>query len=239
MQLYDMHSHILPEFDDGAKSVEESLTLINVLKKQGVNNICLTPHFYTHEMSVEDFVQIRREAFEKFKPYIPEDVNIVLGTEVYVTRYLFNNDDLSALTYGSSRYILTEFGYDSRFSENTMNRFYTFINSYNLIPVIPHVERYQTLMDDPSIISELQDMGVVIQTNISNYAKKSPMFKRRKLLKMISEGLIDIIGSDAHSLRHNTPEVYAEAISCIEAKCGRQVVVQMMDNAKEIFENAL
>lgn len=239
MQLYDMHSHILPEFDDGAKSVEESLALINVLKKQGVNNICLTPHFYTHEMSVEDFVKSRREAFEKFKPYIPEDVNIVLGTEVYVTRYLFNNADLSALTYGSSRYILTEFSYDSRFSDNTMNKFYTLINSYNLIPVIPHIERYQTLMDNSSIISELQDMGVVIQTNISNYAKKASMLKRRKLLKMISEGLIDIIGSDAHSLRHNTPEVYAEAINCIESKCGSQVIAQMMNNAKEIFENAL
>ncbi|MCH5297338.1 MAG: hypothetical protein J1E85_06695 [Ruminococcus sp.] len=239
MQLYDMHSHILPEFDDGAKSVEEALSLISVLKKQGVKNICLTPHFYTHEMSVEDFVKIRREAFEKFKPYIPKDVNIVLGTEVYVTRYLFGNNDLSELSYGNSRYILTEFGYNSRFSENTMNKFYSFINEHNLIPVIPHVERYQTLIDNPSIISELKDMGVVIQTNISNYAKKAPMFKRRKMLKLISKGLIDIIGSDAHSLRHNTPEVYSEAINCISSKCGEQVVEQMMNNAKEIFENAL
>ena len=64
MQFYDMHSHILPEFDDGAKSVQEALDLISVLKKQGVNNICLTPHFYTHEMSLEDFVKSRNEAFE-------------------------------------------------------------------------------------------------------------------------------------------------------------------------------
>ena len=238
MQLYDMHSHILPEFDDGAKSVEEALTLINVLKKQGVNNICLTPHFYTHEMSLEDFLESRNKAFEKFKPYIPEDVNIVLGTEVYVTRYLFGNNDLSKLTYGNSRYILTEFGYNSRFSETTMNRFYSLINDYDLIPIIPHVERYQTLMDNPSVIRELKDMGVVVQTNISNYSKKASIFKRRKMLKMISEGLIDIIGSDAHSLNHNTPEIYGEAINCIASKCGNEVVEQMMNNAKEIFENA-
>lgn len=239
MQLYDMHSHILPEFDDGAKSVEESLALIDSLKKQGVNNICLTPHFYTNEMSLEDFVESRRKAFEKFKPFIPEDVNIVLGAEVYVTRYMFGNNDLSELSYGNSRYMLTEFGYDSRFSDNTMKRFYSFINDYDLIPVLPHVERYQTLMDNPSVISELRDMGVVIQTNISNYTKKAPMFKRRKLLKMISGGLVDIIGSDAHSLRHNTPEVYNEAVECISSKCGREVVEQMMNNAGEIFEDAL
>ena len=45
MQLYDMHSHILPAFDDGAKTVEDSLALIDCLKRQGVRNICLTPHF--------------------------------------------------------------------------------------------------------------------------------------------------------------------------------------------------
>lgn len=239
MQLYDMHSHILPEFDDGAKSVQEALELIDVLKKQGVNNICLTPHFYTHEISLEDFIESRRVAFEKFKPFIPENVNIVLGTEVYITRYIFNNDDLSELSYGNSRYILTEFGYNSTFSEHTMNYFDSLVNKYNLIPVIPHVERYQTLMDNTSIISELKEIGVVIQTNISNYTKRAPIFRRRKLLKMISSGLIDIIGSDAHSLKHNTPEAFSEAINCISSKCGRDAVAQMMENSKEIFENAL
>ena len=94
MQLYDMHSHILPEFDDGAKSIDESLTLLNCLKNQNVTNICLTPHFYTNEMSVSDFVKSRQEAYEKFLPHNPEGINLVLGTEVYVTKYLFTNDDL-------------------------------------------------------------------------------------------------------------------------------------------------
>ena len=111
MQFYDMHTHILPEFDDGARSIEESLTLIDSLKKQNVNNICLTPHFYTNEMNAEDFVKERDEAYQKFLPHKPEDVNIILGAEVYVTKYLFVNDDLSKLTYGNSNYILTEFGY--------------------------------------------------------------------------------------------------------------------------------
>ncbi len=239
MQLYDMHSHILPEFDDGAKSVEESLTLIDCLRKQGVTNICLTPHFYTNETSLEDFVKSRREAFEKFRPFIPEDINIVLGTEVYVTKFLFGNDDLSELTYGNSGYILTEFAYSSSFGSSTMNSFSRLTENYGLIPVMPHVERYPALIDNPEIIQELKDMGAVIQTNISNYTKNASMFKRRKLLKLISKGLIDIIGSDAHSLNHNTPEVYSEAISCISDKCGQQTVERMMNNAANIFNSAL
>lgn len=239
MQLYDMHSHILPGFDDGAKTVEDSLALIDCLKKQGITNICLTPHFYTHEKSVEDFIVSRNAAFEAFKPHIPQDVKIVLGTEVYVTHYLFNSDDFSGIAYGKSRYILTEYGYNDTFGERTMRHFDELMNNHGLIPVMPHVERYPYLMEHPDVIEDLRDMGVVIQTNIGNYTDKAPFFKKRKLLKYIKNGLIDILGSDAHSFRHNTPEVYAQAMQTISDKCGAGRLEEMMSAAAEIFNSAL
>lgn len=230
-----MHSHILPAFDDGAKTVDDSLALIDCLKKQGVDHICLTPHYYTNERSLEDFIEKRQIAFEKFRPYIPEDVKIVLGTEVYVTDYLFNNNNLKGITYGKSRYVLTEYPYESKFGEKTMQKFYALIQNHRLIPVMPHVERYRYLIDNPDVIEELQDLGVIIQTNISNYSDKAPFFKKRKLMKLIEGGYIDIIGSDAHSFTHNTPEIYSQAIKNISEKCGRQSVNKMMDTAAMIF----
>ncbi len=239
MQLYDMHSHILPAFDDGAKTVKDSLELIDCLKKQGVSNICLTPHYYTNEISFEDFKKKRAKAFEKFKPHIPEDVNIILGTEVYVTEYLFNNKEINGITYGNSRYILTEFPYDSHFGDKTMQQLYSLLENHGLIPVMPHVERYPYLIDNPGVIDELQGMGIVIQTNISNYAEKAPFFRKRKLLKLIERGYIDILGSDAHSFTHNTPEVYSQAVKTISEKCGEQKVIKMMDKAAGIFNAAM
>lgn len=239
MQLYDMHSHILPRFDDGAQSIAETLELLDCLKKQGVYNVCLTPHFYTNEKSVQDFVSQRQQAFEELKPYLPNDMNIVLGTEVYVSKYLFGNDDLSGITYGNSNYILTEFAYTSSFSERTFDNFSTLIEQHGLIPVLPHIERYPALIEEPRLIIKLKNMGVLIQTNISNYAKKSPMFKRARLLKLIKEGLIDILGSDAHSMSHNTPEVFSQAVECIAAKCGEETVEKMMKKAEKIFNAAI
>lgn len=239
MQLYDMHTHILPEFDDGAKTVEESLTLLESLKKQGITNVCLTPHFYTNEISLEDFLEARKVAFEKFKPSIPEDMSIVLGTEVYITRFLFSNKDLSQITYGKSKYILTEFGYTSKFSEKTMNYLYQLRDNYGLLPIMPHVERYPTLMENPKLIEELQDMGVIIQTNIQNYSKKAPLFRKRKLLKYINEGLIDILGSDTHAMDHNSPEVFSEAVECIVQKCGQDTLDEMMETSEIIFKRSL
>ena len=239
MQLYDMHSHILPDFDDGAQTVEDSLKLIDCLKKQGISHICLTPHYYTNEKSVEDFIDSRREAFEKFRPHIPEDVEMVLGAEVYVTQYLLNSNDLSGLTYGKSNYILTEYSYSSSFNDRTMFFFDRLVRNYGLIPVLPHVERYGYLMDHPDVMCELQDMGVIIQTNISNYTVKAPFFRKRKLLKYIATGWIDILGSDAHSFTHNTPEFFSQAMNTITEKCGADTLARMMQTAEMIFQSAV
>ena len=206
MQLFDMHSHILPGIDDGAKTIEDSLELLSCLKKQGVTNVCLTPHFYTNEISLEDFIAERAEKFEKFKPHIPNGMNIVLGTEV---------------------------------SDNSYEMLDRLMSEQGLIPVIPHVERYSFLVDNPDVIEDLKRLGVVIQTNISNYTKKAPMMKRRRMLKLVGAGLIDIIGTDAHSFNHNTPELYSDAIECIAKKCGRQAVDRLMKNSEKIFNAAI
>ena len=239
MQFYDVHSHILPNFDDGAENVKETLELLNCLRKQNVNNICFTPHFYTNEMSAEDFVEKRNIAYKEFLPHKPSNVNIVLGSEVYVTRFLFSNEDLSGVTYGKSNYILTEFGYSSSFSEKTMSYLYKLIEDYNMIPIIPHIERYSTLMSDLGVIIELKAMGILIQTNVNNYTKKASFLKRRKLIKLIDTEMIDLLGTDVHSMNHNSPENYTPAIECIRKYCGDHAVERMMRNAKKIFDKAM
>ena len=238
MQLYDMHSHILPGFDDGAKTVEDSLALIDCLKKQGVSNICLTPHFYTHEMAPSDYIAKRNAVFESFLPHIPAGVSIILGSEVYVTQFLFNGDDLSGLAYGKSGYILTEFPYSCDFGDKTMNMMDSLWSNHKLTPVLPHVERYEYLIDHPDEIESLKEYGVIIQTNISNYADKAPFFRKRKLLKYIANGLIDILGSDAHSFTHNTPEKFTQAMNTISQKCGDGRLSDMMETSAKIFRAA-
>ena len=50
---------------------------------------------------------------------------------------------------------------------------------------------------------------------------------------------MDIIGTDAHSFNHNTPELYSDAIECIAKKCGRQAVDRLMKNSEKIFNAAI
>ena len=189
-------------------------------------------------MSYDDYLVKRKEAFDNFAPHMPDDINFILGCEVYITDYLFNNNDLSQITYGNSRYILTEFAYQSRFTDKTMQSFYLLVQNYGLTPVMPHVERYPYLIDNPGAIGVLKDLGTVIQTNVSSYTQEASFFRKRKLFKLIDKGLIDIVGTDAHSLHHNNPEVYTEALKAISKKCGDRAVYRMMDNAAGIFRAA-
>ncbi len=227
-----MHSHILPEMDDGSKSVELSLEIIDKLRAQNVNNICFTPHYYTNEESMQSFLSRRQESMNKLLPKLPSDVNICIGAEVYVTDYLFNNKDLSQICYGNSDYILCEFSFGSHFSEKTMETFYRLKENYGLKPVLTHIERYEHLMADEGLVEQLCDEDIVIQTNVGAFKGFS---QKRRLLKYIKRGYIDIVGTDCHSLTRGNPDEYTQTINLIRDKCGQEYVDHIVNTSAEIF----
>jgi len=235
MTYYDLHSHILPELDDGSKSVEMSLEIIEKLRKQGVTNLCFTPHYYSNEESIEAFLEKRQKSVEKLMPHIPKDVKVCIGAEVYITRYIFNNKDLSGLCYGNSKYILCEFGFNSRFSDHTMEHIYRLQSNYGLSPVLTHIERYDNLMKNKYLVEQLLDEDVLIQTNVSALMNKAD---RRKLLKYIKNDYIDVVGTDCHSLTRGNPDEYTPAMELIAKKCGQEYVDKIIDTSKMIFDEA-
>ena len=227
-----MHSHLLPEMDDGSDSVELSLQLIDKLRAQNVKKLCFTPHFYTNEESIKSFLTRRRESLNKLLPELPDDVEVCVGAEVYVTRYLFNNKDLSGICYGDSKYILCEFPFDSHFTDHTMEYFYRLRGNYGLTPVLTHIERYRHLMEDEGLVQDLLDEGIIIQTNVGAFKGFS---QKRRLLKYLKRGYIDIVGTDCHSLTRGNPDEYTDTINLIREKCGRECVNHIIDTSAEIF----
>lgn len=232
MAYYDMHTHILPGIDDGAKDLARSLEMIRCHLKNGITNIALTPHFYTNQESIEDFAEKREAAFRLLKKNLPENVQVCLGAEVYVTSYLFNNPDLSMLCYGKSKYILTEFPYQMSYDDRFTDMLFKIQNNYGLIPVIPHIERFPNLFNDLQALEELVRSGVKIQTNVSSF---KGFTQKRKILKRIDRGLIHILGTDAHSMERGSPDLYLPACAWIAEKLGKHKVQEMQDNAAEIF----
>lgn len=231
--LYDMHSHILPAVDDGAKSVEESLTLISRLKRSGVTDICLTPHFYTHKESLADFVKRRNEAFDLLKSKVGDEINLHLGAEVYITKYLFSNEEsFRNVCYDGTEYMLTEFPYTSTFSGETMSYISKLMNNHGIKPILAHVERYPYLLKHLDVLEELIYMGVMIQSNACSFAE-FPL--KLRLTKMLKNGYIQLIGSDAHSLTRNSPDAFSTLVALEGKKIPKEVFENINRNSQEIF----
>lgn len=70
MSVIDIHSHILPGIDDGSRSVEKTLEMLELCAKNGVDEMIATPHFYAHEDKVDRFLLRRQQAYEQVQAAI-------------------------------------------------------------------------------------------------------------------------------------------------------------------------
>lgn len=227
--LYDLHTHILPGIDDGAKDLETSIALTERLRSQGVTHIALTPHYYSNRESLENFYEKRRAAYELLLSKKIEGVTFILGSEAYITDYIFNNKSIDGLCYDGTRYLLTEFAYDSDFSDGAGDRLYRLVNQFHVTPVIAHIERYRFLMKNPDTLEELYNAGCRMQINLDSLSSFS---LRHKLLKLIEKGLVHIVGTDTHSYQRGCD--FQTGFGIIDKKLGSNFCQLIINNSKTL-----
>lgn len=230
--LTETHCHIIPNIDDGANSVEMSLKMIETLENYGAKTIILTPHYYSDSISYTDFVKKRNDAFEVLKENYKGDVRLIAAAEVYVSDYLLHNDNLDGIKIANGNYALLEHSFSDSFSSKTFERLENLYYDFSVVPVLAHIERYNSLMSDFSKIEELIDMGCMTQVNISSFAD-FPRHARKKILKLVDKGLVNLIGSDCHNMSGRAP-VYEDGIKVILKHFGQSAVDEFMKNAEKI-----
>lgn len=230
--LTETHCHIIPNIDDGANSVEMSLKMIETLENYGAKTIILTPHYYSDSISYTDFVKKRNDAFEVLKENYKGDVKLIAAAEVYVSDYLLHNDNLDGIKIANGNYALLEHSFSDSFSSKTFERLENLYYDFSVVPVLAHIERYNSLMSDFSKIEELIDMGCMTQVNISSFAD-FPRHARKKILKLVDKGLVNLIGSDCHNMSGRAP-VYEDGIKVILKHFGQSAVDEFIKNAEKI-----
>lgn len=228
--LVETHCHIMPGVDDGAPNIETSLAMIEKLQRQGAKKIILTPHYYSDNISLDDFLRRRDKAFNKLLRELPSgSPTLIPAAEVYISRYLFNNPNIDELKIAGSNYILIEHPFSSSFSENTYDRLMNMYCDYGAKPILAHIERYPALMDDPYKLEDYINMGCLTQVNISSFVDSHRSVKK-KLIKLLNTGHIHLIGSDCHNLSSRAPE-YENGIKEIIKKSGQEAVDVLIKNA--------
>lgn len=205
--MIDIHSHILPDVDDGSKSMEMSINMAKTYKENGYKRVIASPHFIDRITSrtAEEVLQAKA-ILEKRLEEESIDLEILLGNEIY-----FSDDILSdiekgyALKLNNTRYILIEFP-----STDIPNYTEDIIFSLQLkgyIPVIAHPERNTKIIRNPNILYELVERGVLAQLNLHSlvglYGRKTMELSK----VLINNNLIHFVATDCHSDGRRSPDV--------------------------------
>lgn len=198
--LTEYHCHILPGIDDGSDSVDTSLKMVEMMKAQGVERICATPHFYAHrEKSIDDYLKRRQAAFEQIQGQTAV-TDIHLGAEVAIEHGISELPGIEKLAITGTRIILLELPY--RAYEKWMSEeIYNIAAEYKLKVMLAHVHRYLPYYSKDEIETILSSKSIL---QINNEAFTS--WKEKKIAKKVmAEHTHFAFGSDAHNTSSRKP----------------------------------
>ncbi|WP_018476787.1 tyrosine-protein phosphatase [Pontibacter roseus] len=198
----DMHSHILPGIDDGAATVEQSLELVRAMKELGYRKLIMTPHI------MSDFYrntpEIIRGQLQVLQQAVQEeglDMELACAAEHYLDEALLQKleDGEELLTFGDN-YLL----FETSFLNEPLNlREAIFrMQSQGYKPVLAHPERYTYFYGKFDDLVRLREQGVLLQPNLNSLSGYYSPGAKMVVEKLIDAGLVDFLGSDAHSLKH-------------------------------------
>lgn len=229
--MIDFHSHILPEIDDGAQSVEESIAMLRMLKEQGVNTVALTPHYIAMDESPAEFLKRREESFSVLKNEIAktdgEFPTLLCGAEVYFYPGVCKMEELPLLRLESTNLLLLEMPM-AQWSDYIIRELCDLVNYSDTKIVIAHIERaigYQKR----GTLEKLLYNGILTQVNASFFNMRKT---RRKALKMFKNEEIHFLGSDCHSTKHRPPKI-GEAVEILKDKFSANDIDMFFEKQKE------
>lgn len=231
MELYDVHSHFLPGMDDGCKTADEAIQLLQSSYEQGVRKMFATPHYYPVE-SVETFAGRRQAAVDRLLAALDGQTQNVpeflLGAEVAYHPGLGQEQDLRELCLGSSRYLLLEMPFQPWSGE--MLRTVRNICLDGFTPVIAHVERYWKLQSTRTM-GQLLELDVLVQMNASQLLGFPGAGFGRRLLK---GQVVQLLGSDSHNLTTRPQNLGLAAQSLTKHKMDAQLA-DICDLSQQLF----
>lgn len=199
----DIHIHALCGVDDGAADEETMHRMIDASYADGTRLICFTPHW--HPALFSDNRKRVDDAYRLAQAYVARrqyDLQLALGNEL---RYAANCVDWLreglCRTLNGTRYVLVDFSEDEqpRSIVKGLNR----LLSAGYKPILAHAERYTAMQDDA--LRRLRADGVRVQLDAASVTGGFGLSCKRRARRFLSEGLVDLISSDAHDTHRRTP----------------------------------
>lgn len=230
VNFIDIHSHILPGNDDGARDMDESLRILWDASKAGVKRIVATPHVFMENIS--SVLDAAEKSFETLKVETTKqgiDVELFLGAEVLLGAGLAEEvkRDKRLTIGGCGKYILVEMPFFEIPVYAGKTIFDLLVSG--VTPVWAHPERCPEVIDDFKSVCYYTDNGVKLQINSGSLAGKYGRSVKRAAVNLVENGLAHIMASDTH--RAGGDETLLKGFIRLEEICGREKALEMCFSA--------
>lgn len=205
--MIDIHAHILPGVDDGARNLESAVEMAAMAAESGVQIMAATPHCCTFSrtpnlwgLELEERLHLLQDALKEAN--IP--VRIVPGMEIFGTEdvpELLKSGKMIGLN--GSRYPLIEFPFAEYAGRAT--DILGDVLKLGMRPVVAHPERYSFTQEDPTVLNLWTEMGCLLQVNKGSLLGRFGPGAQRLSWELVGRGFAYMVASDAHSPRMRTP----------------------------------
>jgi len=222
--MVDIHSHVLYGLDDGAKTVEQSLAMLELAAADGTTDIVATPHANGQYAFDPDLIDQRIAELDGRAP-----VRIHRGCDFHLQ---FDNiqDALAhpdKYTVNHKGYLLVEFP-DLAIFANT-DRILSQLLDSGMIPIITHPERNDKLQRRVDDLAEWVEMGCYVQVTAGSCTGMFGKDPKAAADALFKRGLVHFIASDAHDTRRRPPTLSA-AYAALAEKWGEDAIRPLFDD---------
>lgn len=233
--MIDIHSHIIPKVDDGAKTIKESIDMIKLSKAQGTNTIIATPHYYFNKFEVKYFELKERlkEVLEKIKEE-KIDIEILLGQEIYLHKDMFSWIKEGYIkTLNNTRYILVE-TFPTYYEKNNLDFIYE-LGIRGMVPILAHPERYLYIQKDLTILNQFAKEGCLFQIDSGSITGDFGKQSQKVSLNLIKNGWGHFIASDSHGINKRSTNLKTSLE--IVKKLNKDYYYMAKKNSELLIEN--
>lgn len=234
--IIDIHAHILPNIDDGSRSMEETKTMLALAWKQGIRTMIATPHYNPSKQGkTADKIKQAVSDVQKEASKIDECFQILCGNEVfYMEGVIEDLKNGKALTLAGTSYVLVEFG--QNVSAQECYRAARSLTASRYIPIFAHVERYACMRRE-GVLDELIRLGVLMQMNFDSL--NGPVWDRNAAWckKTLKNGSIHFLGTDMHRSDWRKPQT-DKTMAYLERQFGEEETRKLVwNNPEKIIKN--
>lgn len=234
--MIDIHSHILPNLDDGAGSMEEAVQIAKAAVEEGITKIIATPH---HQNGA--YINIKKTIIDKVGELnlllTNENVPLVIlpGQETRINGDLLielENDLILPLNHTTYVFIELPSGHVPRYTEQMLFD----IQLKGLTPIIVHPERNSEIIENPDVLYKLVSKGALTQITASSLTGHFGKNIKKFTLQLVESQLTHFIASDVHSLK-NRPFRLGEGYGVLNKEFGLDAEYLFKENAELLVKN--